>query len=635
MDTLLFLLKSSVILCGALLICRLAVFSAAHKHVVLSVALLCLPLLLLMDVMPKNTFDLATPAGLSVLDAVLEFPLPEFSTNTQSHDSAGSRAVISMHDVLVGIYLLVAGILILAWVIRLTMTYRWIGETQEIDASQCPQKGVIINPRMSPLATAPMAWGIFRPEIIVPAQWSSWSNKKRLAVLHHEQEHVRRRDILVANAAGLICALFWFQPLVWVARKRLAMEAEHACDDAVIGTGISAFDYANQLIEIARDYRPGVALFMAKPATLPIRIHALLNNDTRRTPMSYRQIVPIFSFALAVVFGLSSIHAKAEKPTDDFSLSVSSEVMAIFKTAAEYPPAAMEQGIEGYVLVEFTVDEQGATADAFIVKSEPAEIFDEAALQAVTRFKYKPVVREGVPQRATGIRNYINFKLPKGPTIAERYPVAAGPHIRASTISLLSNVHTAIDEEDVLTASRLMDGVKQQLAEFSAQELAQVHNMAGYVAFYSGNYAKAAGEYEKVLAQGDAAPQGLRISSLYTLAQLNFVIDEYEDSLRYIQQWMQETEHAGPTPRIFMSQIYYQQENYPAAITAMEAGFESARESEVKIRENWLQLLAFLYYEEEQWADAISVLENLVRDHPKPEYETRLKKLRELSTQDA
>lgn len=63
----------------------------------------------------------------------------------------------------------------------------------------------------------------------------------------------------------------------------------------------------------------------------------------------------------------------------------------------DYPPAAFRQGVTGWVDVEYTVDERGATTDLAVVAAEPQGVFDEAALAAVARWQYRPRVVNGQP----------------------------------------------------------------------------------------------------------------------------------------------------------------------------------------------------------------------------------------------
>ena len=76
-----------------------------------------------------------------------------------------------------------------------------------------------------------------------------------------------------------------------------------------------------------------------------------------------------------------------------------------------YPRRAAARGIEGYVLLEFTVTKTGAVRDPRVLESKPPGIFDRAAMNASLKFKYKPKVVNGEPIEVSGVRNRITFEL--------------------------------------------------------------------------------------------------------------------------------------------------------------------------------------------------------------------------------
>ena len=67
------------------------------------------------------------------------------------------------------------------------------------------------------------------------------------------------------------------------------------------------------------------------------------------------------------------------------------------EVAPKYPRAAERDGIEGSVDVEFTIAPDGTTQDLVVRDSTPKKVFDEAALQAVEKWVFKPVIRDGEP----------------------------------------------------------------------------------------------------------------------------------------------------------------------------------------------------------------------------------------------
>ena len=108
---------------------------------------------------------------------------------------------------------------------------------------------------MSRDAKMPFACGLATPTIVLPAECEQWSQERRLAVLLHELAHVRRRDLMGHTLGRLVCAVYWFHPLVWTAARQLRAESERACDDLALACGTRATDYAEHLLDIVTSVR--------------------------------------------------------------------------------------------------------------------------------------------------------------------------------------------------------------------------------------------------------------------------------------------------------------------------------------------------------------------------------------------
>ncbi|GGD65733.1 protein TonB [Lacimicrobium alkaliphilum] len=87
------------------------------------------------------------------------------------------------------------------------------------------------------------------------------------------------------------------------------------------------------------------------------------------------------------------------------------EYLPIVKVAPVYPRRALQRGIEGYVIVEFTVGKQGSVKDPFVVEANPEGIFEQAAMEAALKFKYKPRVVNGEAAEVSGVQNRITFQI--------------------------------------------------------------------------------------------------------------------------------------------------------------------------------------------------------------------------------
>jgi beta-lactamase regulating signal transducer with metallopeptidase domain/predicted nucleic acid-binding Zn-ribbon protein len=154
--------------------------------------------------------------------------------------------------------------------------------------------------RISAGVTTPMAGGIFRHNIFLPAAARGWSAERRDLVLAHEIAHLAGRDPLRHLIARLALACYWFHPLAWIAARQSAIARERACDEAVLGLGTRPSAYARVLVELADSMQASAAVRGALPiverSLLETRVMAILNDDVR--PVRRRFNVPAIGAAL-------------------------------------------------------------------------------------------------------------------------------------------------------------------------------------------------------------------------------------------------------------------------------------------------------------------------------------------------
>ena len=97
-------------------------------------------------------------------------------------------------------------------------------------------------------------------------------------------------------------------------------------------------------------------------------------------------------------------------PTLGFSGS-EGEYLPVVKVQPIYPRRALQRGISGYVVVEFTVTKSGSVTDVKVVEEEPSGIFSRSAMNAASKFKYKPRIVDGKAVDVIGVRNKIVFNI--------------------------------------------------------------------------------------------------------------------------------------------------------------------------------------------------------------------------------
>ncbi len=152
----------------------------------------------------------------------------------------------------------------------------------------------------------PSTFGILRPIVLLPRSAESWPAARLEAVLRHEAAHVARRDAASQLLARLVCGLYWFNPLLWLALRRLRRDAEIAADDDVLAGGMTPSAYAAELVSLAAERQgvaPGVA--MAGPP-LAERVQAVLENNSSRKGVTGMDMAKTVTLGLAATLLLGA-----------------------------------------------------------------------------------------------------------------------------------------------------------------------------------------------------------------------------------------------------------------------------------------------------------------------------------------
>lgn len=159
-----------------------------------------------------------------------------------------------------------------------------------------------------------LTWGVRRPVVLVPSEVHDWSRQRQEAVLLHELAHVRRFDFVSQMLAEVACALYWFNPLVWLGARAMRAEAELAADDVVLRSGVRPSTYAEELLRIAAEIghrrrlvtQPGIPVMNAKK--IEARLESVLSPVARRglTQVQVLAAVSLAALAIPAIAGLQA-----------------------------------------------------------------------------------------------------------------------------------------------------------------------------------------------------------------------------------------------------------------------------------------------------------------------------------------
>jgi len=183
-----------------------------------------------------------------------------------------------------------------------------VAETQRI-AKQLGIKRVP-DVRASLLCSGPLVTGLSKPVILLPMWFEEdYEAAERRDALVHELMHLKRRDLWAFQAARIIAATQWFNPLAHIALKAFRTDQEAACDADVIGRAkLSPAAYGRTLVKAARLARPSDRRIAAASLTLAHPIKERLIMMTNPTPSLRSRLM---GGTLAVALGAGAIFATA------------------------------------------------------------------------------------------------------------------------------------------------------------------------------------------------------------------------------------------------------------------------------------------------------------------------------------
>ena len=217
--------------------------------------------------------------------------------------------------------------------------------------------------------SVPMTWGCARPVVLVPEAGAVWSTARKRVVLLHELNHVKRYDCASQLVAHVACAVYWFNPLVWLAARVLRVERERACDEAVVQDGTPASSYADHLLEIARAHQGArwaslAAVAMARRSQLEGRLLSILDVGQRRRS-SRRAVLALATVMAGLILMLTLVTPtmRAAAPLETGAVTA----LAPTNTAVS-PEGVASQGPTG----------QGIPAAEQILRADDPEVRDRA-----------------------------------------------------------------------------------------------------------------------------------------------------------------------------------------------------------------------------------------------------------------
>ena len=187
-----------------------------------------------------------------------------------------------------------------------------------------------------------------------------------------------------------------------------------------------------------------------------------------------------------------------------------------------------------------------------------------------------------------------------------------------SVYEKLQAIQELVELEDYAGGHRGIEEL-QKSKRLSAYERAQLYNLDGYTYYLEENFPAAIRSYEQVLLQ-EGLPDGLQQSTLKTLAQLHFTVEDYQLALETVYRLMAVVPEPAADVFMLLGQAYFQMQDYSKALDPIQTAIKLFNAQGRTPRENWLLLLRVCYYELSDFPSMIGVLEQLIAYYPKDTY---------------
>lgn len=299
--------KSLIVAGATLLLLRLMRSrSAAERSMIAHLgltALLILPAAILLlpawTPLPASWLTEATMGAVSTVPANIQVATPDTATVPVVSGAAAPMATTwpSAQDVAPWLYalplVLLVGVMLLAVVRLFAMRTRadvlvdgnWLSALAGAQRRMGFKHGTALL--VSEELRSPISWGVLRPTIVLDPRAVAAVGEAE-AIIAHELAHVARLDWAKLLGARVACALYWFNPFVWMLARECHQLREEAADDAVLMADIDGPDYATLLVGAARHDNQSrlLAAHGVAPSadSLKRRIMRVLDGGARRAP---------------------------------------------------------------------------------------------------------------------------------------------------------------------------------------------------------------------------------------------------------------------------------------------------------------------------------------------------------------
>ena len=157
-------------------------------------------------------------------------------------------------------------------------------------------------------------------------------------------------------------------------------------------------------------------------------------------------------------------------------------------------------------------------------------------------------------------------------------------------------------------------------SKLNRYELANVYNTYAYLRYAVEDYDGALDYYQKVIDQRPEIPLALEINTLYTVAQLYFLQENWRKGIDTLNTWMSVTDTPSTNAYVLLANGYFQLKDYDKSLSNIQIAIDREEAAGKVPKEQWYNLARFIHFDRDNFREALDILEILVMYYPKKQY---------------
>ena len=197
------------------------------------------------------------------------------------------------------------------------------------------------------------------------------------------------------------------------------------------------------------------------------------------------------------------------------------------------------------------------------------------------------------------------------------------PALRNNIYEKLAEAQTFAEAKQYAEAEAVLNDMldaTSKKSKLNRYELANVYNTYAYLRYAVEDYDGALDYYQKVIDQRPEIPLALEINTLYTVAQLYFLQENWQRGIDTLNTWMSVTDTPSTNAYVLLANGYFQLKDYDKSLSNIQIAIDREEAAGKLPKEQWYNLARFIHFDRDNFREALDILEILIMYYPKKQY---------------